>query len=102
MDFNPVLFGGAPDALFNGFDFICIVLSSVVLVVHVVPGGAHMLRCINRILVVGRVSKLDVTILVLASSGFTSSRGSIFWLICILLYERTRSEAEQELCVGAA
>src|SRR4051812_14299020 len=68
-DLDAVLFGGAVDAVFDGLDFVGVVLVGVVFVVDVAVGGADVLRGVDGVLFVGGVRVFNVAVFALALFG---------------------------------
>jgi hypothetical protein len=66
LDLDTVLFCRALDPPLDRFDFVRIVLRGVVLVVDIAPCRTHVLRGVDRILVVHLVSELYIAILLFA------------------------------------
>ena len=64
-----MIFRGPFDPIFDNRNFVRVVLSGIILMVNVVPGGPYVLGRIDRVLVVGRVREFHITVFALALIG---------------------------------
>ena len=64
-----MLFRRAFDSLFNQINFVGIIFCRVFFMIDVIPGGANVFGRVNRIFVVGRIGKLDITVFLFSLFG---------------------------------